>query len=640
MTKKKLTETLTVLRSILRDAPSQYSTTEDFGGRKGNESEGRMAINMLQKKQQVIIRQMLIFVGLFLIGLLSVLRVGNHPGLYADAVMPDYIGIRLLNPSTINATTELPNLGIPLLGQVYHGTATMFFSMIATIITGTTSMLQLRILNCIYGTIACFVIYRILKLLDTNKIISVGVPFALAASPNLTSMYRTQYYIFLIGNVCLLAAILFFIKWSKSTSESKNILVAGVFSGLAFYNYFCFLFCIPGFVVALLCYSKRRKESFFSNFIAYVCGCALGELPGIIGYVGFCIQPVQGITLGIKRIISILFCVVYILAIVSSYRFSKKKSTRKYAFGILGAVAIGLGFMALALVVRYSDHMKSLNLGGTDFGLVENVKYFLRNIAYVLCYSCEEYLVLNTNVCIGLKVIVVTTAILTVIAIAAGIQGKRNNTDVLLMVSGVFVLCPLSAIFLITRLAAHHFTVLFFLMYLLLGISLDTIICGKHQASTGFRIERMGLAFIFIVMVALGEFNQTRIKLRFDDDPDNMNRYYSDSIRIVSEEALSAAEKDVDELYVFPKWGYMFGFAYLTRNVVPYVTSVDAPYIKECYDKGYAIKVCYFEDNEEEPLQYIETLSNILGTEAIIERRTVQCWGEDATMIVVLPIGD
>ena len=71
-----------------------------------------------------------------LLNLLSIFRFGNSVGLYADAVMPDYLAVKLANSNTLTGSMALPYVGMPLLGQAYHGTITMFVSYIALLITG------------------------------------------------------------------------------------------------------------------------------------------------------------------------------------------------------------------------------------------------------------------------------------------------------------------------------------------------------------------------------------------------------------------------------------------------------------------------------------------------------------------------
>ena len=84
---------------------------------------------------------------LFILIMFSALWDNDAFGLYLDSVNPDYLAVQLLHPNNINPNMLLPHVGVPLLGQLYHGTVTMFVQYIALLFVRQPSITLLRVLN-------------------------------------------------------------------------------------------------------------------------------------------------------------------------------------------------------------------------------------------------------------------------------------------------------------------------------------------------------------------------------------------------------------------------------------------------------------------------------------------------------------
>lgn len=136
----------------------------------------------------------IIFVAVVCINIISILKFGDNIGLYLDAVNPDYLATKLVNPNSLTGSWTLPYIGIPLLGQAYHGTLTMIGSYFSILITGTTSVMQLRVVNSVYSALAVVIIYKIFDRLNVKKKLSVAICLLITLSPNVIGTYFTQYY--------------------------------------------------------------------------------------------------------------------------------------------------------------------------------------------------------------------------------------------------------------------------------------------------------------------------------------------------------------------------------------------------------------------------------------------------------------
>lgn len=114
----------------------------------------------------------LCLISIILLGIWQVLRCPDLPGLYLDAVNPDYLAIQMLFPHADNPNWTMPHSGIPLLGQLYHGTITVWLQLIIVGLCGESSLLTVRFSNIIYVVGICWAMHLILKKLGTNKAIS------------------------------------------------------------------------------------------------------------------------------------------------------------------------------------------------------------------------------------------------------------------------------------------------------------------------------------------------------------------------------------------------------------------------------------------------------------------------------------
>lgn len=577
-----------------------------------------------------------VFILILVISLISVIRVGELPGLYLDAVNPDYLAVQVLNPSAYSSSWALPNLGIPLLGQVYHGTVTMFGSILSILVTGTTSILQLRIVNGIYGTVACYLVFRILIKLNIKKWIAIGLALALAISPNLTSMYRTQYYIELPGVIFMLLATICLISWTEETSQKKKILNTGIFAGLAFYNYFNFIFFLPGMLIVLYAMLKYFKiNERYRYLVVLLSGYAMGCYLYILGYLMVCIVPLEVFTLEQKQMICGVFTILWYSVLVFLYSLQcKKNSQLKKTCAIIIFGCCTLVIIGLSTLNELSGYMTGLNVAGSKGGLLERVELIINYLLQILCYSCEEYIVLMKNVCVGLSWIPIFMAGLLIFMVYLRKKQKIEFDRRIKFVAGLvftafvyILLCLIMA----TRMQGQHFVPMLFIMYLLIGVCIDIIYVYAYSTKSKNSLN-MIVTIIFGIMIFGGALNQTKIYYELKNDDDNINMCYSDAIRLISEKALSEAYSETKQYYIFPEWGYMCGFGYLTGNTIPFSDRFGV-YVKDLYEQGYSVIVCFWdEDNISE---YENTLISILGDQIETEYITDACWGEDAKILKV-----
>lgn len=580
-----------------------------------------------------IIKEILLFAFLLLVGVVSVIHKGNYPGLYMDAVNPDYLSVQIINPQQDRPSWAIFNLGIPLLGQIYHGTITMMCSVISILITGTTSVLQLRVLNSIYGSISCYLVYKILEKIKIKNWIAVAISIALALSANLSSMYVTQYYIELPGVIFSLLSLIMLINWIIDSTNQKFLFLSGFFIGLAFYSYFNFIFLFPSLVCFSLFFLKiNDKKRVINRTLICITGFGLGSTLYFCGLVMITMQPLFDIRLFYKKMICIAIVAVYVVLLLVIYRLLNKEDTNYLNLSLIIGIFTIILFVVVKKALSIYESPKVVDYSGN---LIDKMRQLFSIIVLILCRCNEEY-VLGENVCNGMAWVVKLTVIVVLVGLLYLICFRRSDNRLkwiigILFISLIYLSCCLPFM---GRIHGQHLVIILFVMYLLLGIALDvclSVISIFFSNAKWMNVGEYCIGFVLILVCFTGVFYQNRVLYSFKQDKPNILYNYSDSIRLISENALKNKENGKKEFYVFPEWGYMMGFDYLTGNLIPYMDALDTDRISELVDDNYTVVICYWK--KEEYNSYLEKLSNIDCS--YISSDTVSCWGADAEYITI-----
>lgn len=553
-------------------------------------------------------KNMIIFFVFFILSLISVLKMNGKIGLYLDAVNPDYLSVQLLNKNTHYFSMSLPGIGLPLLGQIYHGTITMFISMAVILLTGTTSTIQLYITNCLYGTLAVYILYILLLKTGANKKTSFAACFLLLLSPNLTAAYVTQYYIELPGIIFSLLMFYFLIEWkSSSTVDYKKLLMAGVWGGLAIYSYFNFLFFFP-FVFLIVMKASRNTGDFklSKNIFTLLSGYALGCTPYILGYISLVLLAVENLPVKIRYIFLFISVALIYGTLVFLYKLqcsSKNNIFISSFITLFGCVLLSI--MGIYIYHSYQGYFNGLNVAGTAGGIFTRLKYIYKNLLLVLCHSALEYLVINKFVTYGLFIIPLTTSALSIwVFILRHAKSAHIDKEKISFIRKAFccaLLYLLCCIGTATRMQGQHFICMIFIMYFILGECLTIILEYWTANRPGLisKILKPGVLCMAIILI----ISQTNVVLGIQNvsDHDNANPYYSTAVNHLSEMAMTEKENGEKQYYVFPEWGISCGFDYLTMNTIGFGNSTDAQTLQWFRDdQGYEIIICYWDQENQE----------------------------------------
>jgi hypothetical protein len=225
------------------------------------------------------------------------------PGVYMDAVDPDYLAVALLNRHAQPISAWL--LGgnylygkAPVLISFYHGSQQVwlglpFFALFGTTVTG------LRLTHAMFALGILAALYTVLVRGGVKPWQAALAGAALAVDPAFSYAFRTQSYITLAPTAWLFLSLYAMQRAAASPSQSRQWLVAsGILQGLAIVGYFIYAFYLPAMVLALWLWGRGRPAApawSRACLAPWLCGLAIGGIFYPIGY-GLFIRDAGGLS--------------------------------------------------------------------------------------------------------------------------------------------------------------------------------------------------------------------------------------------------------------------------------------------------------------------------------------------------------
>jgi hypothetical protein len=210
------------------------------------------------------------------------------PGVYMDAVNPDYMVVRLLNPKgEILTPWLLPGNYLfnraPLLISFYHGSQQVwlglpFFWLFGTSVTG------LRATHAMFALFVLAALYALLTRSGTRPWQAALACAVLAIDPVFSYAFRTQSYITLAPAAWLFLSLYSLRRATQPDARWRGWLIAGgAFYGLAIVGYFVYAFMLPAMLWAFHAWRREsgRPRAAWGHVSA---GLALGGSFYVAGY--------------------------------------------------------------------------------------------------------------------------------------------------------------------------------------------------------------------------------------------------------------------------------------------------------------------------------------------------------------------
>lgn len=461
------------------------------------------------------------------------------PGVYMDAVNPDYLVVSVLNPGRQLALWALPgNLlagRFPVLTSLYHGTEQLWFGLPFFALFGTT-VVALRLIHGLFAAAVLVCVTLLLRRAGLREVAIAAVGIALAVDPSFVFAFRTQSYITLAPCAWLLASLLALLRLHSASDPRRWLLASGIAFGIAFFGYFVYLFYLPAVVYVVLAAPAAPREPLTPRW-RRLWPWAIGVCIGAIGY------PL-GYALALGRLGGPTGFVAYL-------------AETQRSLGVMNST-LGLGArldFAWAMVTSITRNWwhHSMMFGGDPTSVPwAQAKTMLLTVAPIGLWLLAEA---RRNATLPLRA-----------TVACGV-----SFFALSLVFG-------------NRLGGHHYTSLLVLGYVGLALGIAALVGAREGRPSQSRTAWIMLPMAVLVALNLQGQIDVRTKLRETGGmgllSDAINRFAAD-----------AAREHADDFYFFPDWGLALPFAFLTAGGVDFSNAPDANKARTLLCKGRDIHV-------------------------------------------------
>lgn len=221
------------------------------------------------------------------------LRDPAVPGVYMDAVNPDYLAAWLLRGDLVMPAWIYPDnylagqFKYPLLNSLYGGNIPAYLGLLFFGLSGF-GLEQLRLFHALFGAILLISVYVALRRWRVAPWAALLAVTLLALDPNFVFAWRTQFYLQLVPAIFLFAAIGLlgrdFAQRGMGAGSGWRLWVAGVCLGFAAYCYFIYAFHAAA-VVIIYAVTLRRRPSPWRIALPLVFGTMVGWSPYVYAHV-------------------------------------------------------------------------------------------------------------------------------------------------------------------------------------------------------------------------------------------------------------------------------------------------------------------------------------------------------------------
>ncbi len=208
------------------------------------------------------------------------------PGVYMDAVSPDYLAVKILNPHhepivawVLRGNYLLGNRA-PVLIALYHGSHTFWLGLPFFWLFGM-SVEGLRLTHAMFAIGVLAGLFFLLRQLRVHPAAATLACVLLALDPSFFYAFRTQSYITLLPDAWLLVAIALVI--ASAPDGERRWGLSGVLAGLAVSSYFIHAFFLPALLIAIWGVAGRGNHRLLAC-IKWGAGFLLGVTPLLLGY--------------------------------------------------------------------------------------------------------------------------------------------------------------------------------------------------------------------------------------------------------------------------------------------------------------------------------------------------------------------
>jgi hypothetical protein len=444
----------------------------------------------------------------FCLGAVTQIRV---PGVYMDAVNPDYMVVRLLHPHAAVPIWILAGqllLGrFPVLVQIYHGALPFYVGLPVYVAVGT-GLIGIRLANLVFGGLVTASAGLFLRSFGVQPFIAALALVALALDTGFLFSFRTQFYITLLPLALIFASVAL-VEYRRDHPTPLIAVLAGFCAGLSVYGYFIYCFLLPA-VAAHAAWRWHGRVEWRRTLLWWIAGLALGGSP-------------------------------YLLAAVLVFI---------YAGGLQGFFDV------------INTSLNTLGVADSSLSLTQRILNFWTTVSWTIRDVGPPDMMLSEVPLILLPLI--KTFLLLALP-AAGLLASlsaRLRSPGLLVAVGLFVGQAVLFIVFGSRLWLHHAAPLLPILYVALALALDQVarVVGPRPGAVAAAVVLSpllaGNAYdrhsVFALLAQTGGVGLTS---------DAIERFAQDSVSV-----------HVPTRAFFPDWGVFMPFEMITRGRIPLST--------------------------------------------------------------------
>jgi len=486
---------------------------------------------------------LVVSVAAFLTGVVIDIEV---PGVYMDAVNPDYLVVLILHRDRSFPVWVLPGNYIAgrysVLTQLYHGTQHVWLGLPFFALLGT-SVVSLRIVHGLFG---CAILAAALGWMRRGGLVGVAlasVGVALAVDPSFVFAFRTQTSIVLAPVAWLLLSLVALDRAGEGRQESM-LALSGAAYGLAVFGYFTYVFFLPVVLAALLFWPfaaaglpVRPWPRAWRRLPLWTVGVGVGAVLYLLGY-----------------------------ALLAGHQ---------------GGVA--------RLVEYLGQAQAALGVWKPSLSLWNRIEFAWRMVESITRNSWHSNLMVGTSLSVpaaDLKTLFLTVGpvALWLIAEGMGSADRYLRTSIAMGLSFFAVSLAFG-----NRLVGHHYAVLLVLGYACLAFGIHAL--ARHRAPCDRLLPSTMVVLPMLVLTLLNLAGQLEIRSRLRDT--GGVGLYSDAINRLAVDAQTVFARNY---YFLPDWGFLAPFVFLTsgRSTTSWVPSMRRPsisFVRDDMSRSYCGRV-------------------------------------------------
>ena len=448
--------------------------------------------------------------GLFLCVIAVHIAIGTQvftaPGLYLDAVNPDYLAVRITDPSSPTSDWMLPgNLlsgRFPLLSGGWYCSSLMAYMTLPFYLAFGGTVLSIRLAHLFAALIIITVSFEAVRGTTRSGLIAAIAVLPLATDPGFVFPFRTQAF---VTTFPVIFAILGIYLLANSKTSPSRYLAAGFFLGFSAWGYFIYAFMYPGALLFVATNAGRRKQDILWASLLFGTGITLGLVPYLVSF-----------TLLFRGLGGLIPGVQWLQASIGTLHVATDQTLAERILSVLTSASwalTGEWFWKVVWGLNHPDTWQDAKIIG-----------------------------------------------LLLLPLAAAPFSFGNGT--LKRMFRLMGLCMISYLIVATvfggRLGGYHFILLLPMLYVLAGVS-GAILVNEFGGRLGQALSFAGAA-VLVVNVVGSQAIVSHLKA------DGGAAFYSP---IVNQYPLEEVKRGDKTPHIFMEWGGLLQFIYLTEGKIP-----------------------------------------------------------------------